>query len=252
MSYQFKPALLTSLFFFIVILILVILGCWQLNHAEEKQLLQQVIDERSLQAPLSLNMPFEEFSPYQLVQASGHYRAKDSILLDNIEYQGKHGYYLITPFEILASRAVIMVNRGWLAKAKADNELPSFNTPEGLITLEGHLAPPHSKPVLTGSVNQPISPTPPLWYYMDQHFFSQIYGYSVLPLMLNLRAGGQTSTYHSTRIPESDSNTPLILDWPEYDAKSNMHTRYATQWFVFALIALIAYLGMSFKKITRE
>jgi len=251
MSYQFKPAFLTNLFFFIVILVLVILGSWQLNHADEKKLLQQMIDERSLQEPLSLNMPFDEFSPYQLVQASGNYRPKDSILLNNIEYQGKPGFHLITPFEILASRAVIMVNRGWLAQGKSRDELPTFKTPEGLITLEGHLAPPGSKPALASTTGQPIAPTPPLWYYMDQQFFSQIYGYSILPLMLNLRTGGQTSTYHSTRIPESDSDTPLILDWPEYDAKSGMHTRYATQWFVFALIALIAYLGVSFKKLPR-
>lgn len=252
MSYQFKPARFTSVFFFIVILILVILGNWQLKRADETLLLQQLIDERSLQAPVSLNMPFEEFSPYQLVQATGHYRPKDSILLDDIVLLGKPGYYLITPFDILASRAVIMVNRGWLAQDKSHNELPTFKTPEGLITLEGHLAPPDPKPVLTGSVDQPISPTPPLWYYLDQHFFAEIYGYSVLPLVLNLKVSGQTSTYHSNRIPESNSETPLIVGWPEYKDKSGMYIRYAVLWFIFALFAFIAYLGMSFKIITKD
>ncbi len=252
MPYQFKPALLSSLFFFFLIVMLILLGSWQLNRAEEKHDLQQLIHERSLANPLSLNMPFEEFAPYQIVQATGHYRAKDSILLDNIVYQGKPGYYLITPFEILASRAVIMVNRGWLPQGRTRDDLPLFSTPEGLITLEGHLSPPRSKPVMTGSIDQPIAPTPPLWYYMDQHFFSQIYGYSVLPLVLNLKYGGQTSTLSSTLIPTTDDSTQLIQDWPEYDAKSGMHIGYAIQWFVFAGFALLAYLGISFKKITKD
>ena len=249
MSYQFKPALLSSLLFFLVILVLVIVGSWQLNLADKKLQIQQVIDERSLESPLSLNMPFEEFSPYQLVQATGHYRGQDSILLNNIEHQGMQGYYLITPFEILASRAVIMVNRGWLPQSPLEDQLPTFETPTGLITLEGHLAPPHVKPEISGSVDQPISPTPPLWYYLDQHYFSQVYGYSVLPLVLKLKAGGQTSTLHATLIPESNNATPLILDWSEGGTKSSMHIADAIPWFILALLAFVAFLIFSFKKI---
>jgi surfeit locus 1 family protein len=252
MSYQFKPALPSTLFFFIVILVLLIAGSWQLFRANEKQHIEQLIDERKLETPLSLNMPFDEFSPYQIVQATGHYRANDSLLLDNIEYQGKSGYYLITPFEILASRAVIMVNRGWLPRSASDAQLPAFDTPKGLITLEGHLAPPYIKPESAQSLDQPISAMPPLWHYLDQQFFTQLYGYSVLPLVLNLKTGGQTSTLHSTLIPESSDDTPLLTDWPEHVASSDTHTAYAAQWFACALLALLAYLGISYKQTHKD
>jgi surfeit locus 1 family protein len=252
MSYQFKPTCLVSSFFFILILGLLSLGVWQLNRADEKQSLQMMIDQRSNLEPLSLNMPFEEFAPYQIVHATGQYRAKDSILLDNIVYQGKPGYYLITPFEIMASRAVILVNRGWLPQGKTRNDLPSFKTPEGLITIEGHLDHPRSKPVLMGNITSPLSATPPLWHYMDQNFFSQINGYSVLPLILKLKAGSQASTINSTSIPSENIETALIQDWPSYDAKSGMHIGYSIQWFVFALFGLVAYIGISFKKSTKD
>lgn len=252
MSYQFKPSFLVSSFFFILIVGLVILGTWQLNRASEKQSLQDMIDRRSAIEPLSLNMPFEEFAPYQLVQATGQYRAKDSILLDNIIYKGKPGYYLITPFEVLASRSVIMVNRGWLPQGKTRQELPTFKTPKGVITIEGHLNHPRSKPVLMGNISTPLSATPPLWHYMDQDFFSQLNGYPLLPLVLHLKQGGQTSTFRSTPIPKEQTELMLIQDWPSYDAKSGMHIGYAIQWFVFALFGLVAYLGLSFKKINKE
>ncbi len=252
MSYQFKPSWLISSFFFILILGLVCLGIWQLNRANEKHTLQNLINQRSSLEPLSLNMPFEEFAPYQIVQATGKYLVKDSFLLDNIVYEGNPGYYLITPFEIMASRSVILVNRGWLPLGKTREHLPKFKTPDGVITLEGHLSHPRSKPVLLGNINSPLSATPPLWYYMDIDFFSQINGYSVLPLVLNLKSGGQTSTFSSTRIPTEDTETALIQDWPSYDAKSGMHIGYSIQWFVFAIFALVAYIGISFKKIKKD
>lgn len=252
MSYQFKPSLLTTIFFLVLIIGLICLGTWQLQRAHEKQSLQNMIDQRSRLAPLSLNMPFEEFSPYQIVKATGQYKAKDSILLDNIVYQGKPGYYLITPFEIMASRAVILVNRGWLPQGNSRSELPDFKTPKGIITIEGHLNHPRSKPVLLGNTSSPLSATPPLWYYMDQRFFSQLHGYSVLPLVLKLNHQGQTSTYTSTPLPSEETELTLIQDWPEYDAKSGMHIGYAIQWFVFALFGLIAYAGLSIKKVNKD
>lgn len=248
MSYQFKPSWLVSSFFFFLILGLVSLGLWQLNRANEKISLQYMIDQRSNLDLLSLNMPFEEFAPYQLVQATGQYRTKDSILLDNIDYQGLHGYYLITPFEILASRSVILVNRGWLPQDKSSKDLPSFKTPKGIITLEGHLNYPHSKPDLLRNTSNPLSATPPLWYYMDIEFFSQINGYSALPLMLKLNSNGQTNTLASTPIPTEEIEPALIKDWPKYDSNSGEHLNYAMQWFASALFGLLLYLSLSFKK----
>tara|TARA_R110001592_G_scaffold337465_1_gene624102 strand:+ start:7037 stop:7795 length:759 start_codon:yes stop_codon:yes gene_type:complete len=248
MSYHFKTSWIVSSFFFFLIFSLTSLGVWQLYRSDTKQTIQDMIDQRTTLEPLSLNMPFEEFSPYQIVHATGQYRVKDSVLLDNIVYQDKPGYYLITPFEVTASRSVILVNRGWLPQVQATEALPTFKTPEGLITIEGHLSHPPSKPASIANQSNPLSPTPPLWHYMDQAFFSQINGYPVLPLVLKLKAGGQTSTFSSTSIPVEDTETTLIQDWPSYDAKSGVHIGNSIQLFVLALFGFAAYIGFSFKK----
>lgn len=251
MPYQFQPSWRVSSLFIPLILVFVSSGIWELNHTNDKQAIQFLIDQRSDLEPLSLNMPFSEFAPYQIVQATGYYRAKDSILLDNILYREQPGYYLITPFEIMASRAVILVNRGWLPKGETSTELPSFKTPKGLITLEGHLSHPQLKPASMAQITDPLSSTPPLWHFMDNTFFSQINGYTVLPLMLNLNADGQTSTFHSTRVPLEETETALIQDWPMEDAQPGWLHHYLNPWLALALLCLLVYLMISFKKVNK-
>lgn len=251
MSHQFKPSWLVSNFFFFLILGLISVGIWQLNSANEKLSLQYMIDQRSNLESLSLNMPFEEFAPYQTVQATGQYRTKDSILLDNINYQDQTGYYLITPFEIMASGSVILVNRGWLPQNKSHKDLPTFKTPKGIITLEGHLNYPSPKTDLTVSLSNPLSATPLLWYYMDIEFFSQINGYSALPLILKLSSDGQTDTFSSTPISSEEIEPTLVKDWSKYDSDFKTHKNFAILSFAFALFGLILYIGISFKKIKK-
>lgn len=251
MSYQFKPSWLTSSLFLILIFGFSGFGIWQINNPPQTSSLQFTVPAHEALETLSLNMPFEEFTPYQQAQATGHYRARNSILLDNIIYQGKPGYHLITPFEIMASRAVILVNRGWLPKPSSADTLPQFKTPEGLITISGHLSQSQAK-TATFKQSNPLSATPPLWYYLDLNFFSQINGYSVLPLILNLNPGGQTSTLSSTIIPAEDSETALIQDWHDESLKAKWPISGASQSFLYALFSLIVYCLISFKKIKQE
>lgn len=248
MSYQFKSSWLISSFFFVLILGFLSSGISQLNRANNKLALQHMIDQRSSLGSLSLNMPLQEFSPYQTVQATGKYRTKDSILLDNIDHQGQDGYYLITPFEIMASHSIILVNRGWLPQNINSENLPTFKTPKGIITLEGHLSYPRSQTSSTSNSSKPLSTTPPLWDYLDIELFSQINGYSTLPLILKLNADGQTNTLASTPVPNDEVEPNLIKDWSKYNSNSDEHFNYAILLFSFALFGLLLYIGISFKK----
>lgn len=247
MPYQFKPSWLTSSLFLLLFLGFSGFGIWNINSPAQitPPHISSIIHDAL--EPLSLNMPFEEFSPYQRAQATGHYRAKHSILLDNISYQGKPGYHLITPFEIMASRVVILVNRGWLPKDATETGLPTFKTPEGLVTISGYLSHPQSKAAYFKQSN-PLTSTPPLWHYLDLNFFSQINGYSVLPLILKLNPDGQTSTFSSTSIPVEETETSLIQDWQADDLQPQEPSIRPSNWFMFALITLSIYLLISFKK----
>lgn len=230
MPYSFQPKFFLSLFCILMMLVFCALGLWQLQRADEKQQTQSELEELSMLPPRNLNLQSNHLKSASKALATGHYLVNEQFLLDNIVHKGKPGYYLLSPFLLSNRDEVILVNRGWLAKQQ--NGLPEFKTPTEQLSLRGILAPPRSKPVILGSIDHPISATPPLWYYMDMEVFQQQSSYKALPLILRLA-------------PEPDSD--FVRDWPKFQAKSGMHIGYAIQWFVFAFFVLIALLGINFK-----
>ena len=47
---------------------------------------------------------------------------------------------------------------------------------------------------------------------------------------------------------DNDTKHGFVRKWPKYDAKVGMHIGYSIQWFAFALIVLVTYLGVNIKK----
>jgi len=231
------------------------LGIWQMNRASEKELLQSIINQRTQLTPTSLNQkPLNNhekeyvLNPYERAIVNGHYQPADQFLLDNIMYNGKPGYYAFTPFKIENTNKIILVNRGWIPQGKTRQDLPDFSINTQKRSLTGIIATPRSKPVILGSIDQPISENPNLWYYMDVKHFEKNAGYSVLPWVLRL----QTETDLLAKTNQKTKSTELIRKWPKFDAKTGMHIGYSIQWFVFALFILLAFIGLSFKKINKD
>jgi len=233
MQYSFKPTLFLSFFCLILFTALFSLGLWQIDRASEKKALKAVIDSRIQEPARSLNESQDELQAHRQANAKGKFISEDEFLLDNIIHQGKPGYYIISPFEIADTKAIILVNRGWIPQNRDRKILPDIPHPLKKNEIEGVLVKPRSKPVILGSIDHPISETPPLWYYMDTKVFEQVNKYKVLPLVLRLKPSKKSS---------------LVRKWPKFEAKSGMHIGYAIQWFVFALFVLIAYSSLSIKK----
>jgi len=227
------------------------LGIWQMNRASEKEQLQNTVIERTQHSPISLNQTYlnesekeQTLNPYEKATVKGYYQPSEQFLLDNIIHNGKPGYYAITPFKIQNTNKVILVNRGWIPQGKTRQTLPEFSISTDKRSLSGIIAKPRSKPVILGSIDQPISENPKLWYYMDVKYFEKNVGYSVLPWVLRL----ETEDLLPITTDKRKTTTKLIREWPVFDAKTGMHIGYAIQWFVFALFVLFAFVGLSFKK----
>lgn len=251
MQISSSSKLVISLFCLIVLMTFMSLGVWQLNRANEKE--AQFNEMQSLSSTQAINvnnnLPTQIANPhvekgsanslraFLPVLAEGRYLEEQQFLLDNIIYKGKPGYYVISPFRLKDSDEVLLVNRGWLEKTDALPVLPdisinSNSTDFSSQIIEGVLANPRSKPVIGGDLPTPVSPTPPLWFYMDLEYFKKQTELNVLPLVLRLN-------------PETNSR--FVRDWPKYKAKTGMHIGYAIQWFVFALFVLIAWIGIIYK-----
>jgi surfeit locus 1 family protein len=92
--------------------LLISLGRWQLQRADEKRVLYD-----SFAAGSDATRPMQASTPplprYQHIEAAGHYDDRRQVLIDNMVEAGQAGYFVITPFE-LQGGGFILVNRGWV------------------------------------------------------------------------------------------------------------------------------------------
>ena len=210
------------------------LGQWQLNRAAEKRAIQEQRDQQGERSALdnaafmALSNPLEEL--HRPVQLKGHWLADQTVFLDNRQMNAKPGLYVITPLKIEGSSAVVVVQRGWIARNFEDRtQLPKVRTPTGTVVVEGRIAPPPSKLYEMGGPDSGV-----IRQNLDLSLFSTETG---LPLLsMSIQQSGAASD-------------GLLREWPVVGTGVEKHYGYAFQWF--ALSALIALLYVWFQIVRR-
>lgn len=206
------------------------LGLWQLGRAEEKLALQATLEQRTREPVLDAHGLQAKLEPesmrYRRVLARGHWLPERTIFLDNRPMNGRVGFYVVTPMRLQDSGQVLLVLRGWAARDfQVRSRLPQVQTPAGLVTLHGQIAP--ALPRLydlggpdTGQIRQNLD-------------LAQYRAETGLPLAL--------FAVQQTGAPSEG----LTREWPQISTGVDKHYGYAFQWF--GLSALIAALYVWFQ-----
>ncbi|MCP3673319.1 MAG: SURF1 family protein [Gammaproteobacteria bacterium] len=206
------------------------LGFWQLDRADEKDLIQKDIEQSFAAEPASLSSIIGESWKdlrYRKIEATGHFDDSFQIYLDNRIYNGKAGYHIVTPFYLEGSDAAILVNRGWVFVGRDRKVLPEVSLPTGMISLKGRLSSPRSKPTIFGDDEMPDAYSEKLWTYLDIDYVSKKYQIKLEPFMI---------------LQENDIEDGLLRQLPDYESNVTMHLGYAVQWFAFALFLALAFI----------
>lgn len=209
------------------------LGTWQVNRAKEKQILQDKVESQQSKPAFRLNESIDDIADkiYMPVKAAGKYDPENEILIDNQINNGQAGYHVLTPFVLSDNNSVILVNRGWIPLGKSRDILPELTSPAGEIVIEGKLAKHKSKPALV--LDNAINIENKVWMFYDEQLYAAKTGFTLLPAVILLK---------------EDAPDGYFREWPKYDANVTMHIGYAVQWYVFAAIVLITYIGVNLKK----
>lgn len=209
--------------------LLVSLGVWQLNRAEEKQVLleqwQQEAENLAWQ-----DMVSGDLTSGRPVTLTGMYGSRNW-LLDNRTREGAPGYEVLTEFRPLEGPAVV-INRGWVKAPRTRDELPDIATPEGIFTLEGRISDYPVPPVL---VDQPA--TGDQWPRRVQSLPKQAARLEIPELpdrIVRLSREGQPGAYRA--------------DWEPDLMGPQTHYGYATQWFALAVALTILTVVASYRK----
>jgi surfeit locus 1 family protein len=120
----------------IVLGLLLSLGRWQLNRADEKRALFDSF-AAGTDGTLSIEPATPRIGRYRHVAARGAFDATRQVLIDNmVSAQGQAGYFVITPFA-LEGGGWILVNRGWVPVGASRAHRPDIPVPSDVRSIHG-------------------------------------------------------------------------------------------------------------------
>lgn len=215
--------------------VLVSLGLWQLDRADEKRALIAAF-ERGAGEPVPFERALESWpgeSLYATVEIEGRYDGTRQILLDGQVEGGRAGYDALTPFE-LADGRTILVNRGFVPLGAAREPLAELAVGDEQRRISGRLAPLPRAGLKLGSASaERDGPWPRVMLYPDQEEIEAALGRSVLAPIVWLDPAA----------PDG-----FVRNWRITDIMPSRHVAYALQWFAFAATLVVISAAMLWRQ----
>lgn len=238
-QWQFKPRLIPSITTILVLPLLVALGFWQLDRADQKRTIYQGFLKHQEEVPVNLNdvnvlKESKSELMWRHVFLSGSFVSGIVILLDNQTLDGVPGYLVFSPFRLTGKDKVVLVNRGWIVGNGNREEIPAIDTPTSDIKIEGLVKDVPATGIFLG--NAPIE-TMSNGIYRAQRIeideIEQVLQLNLLPYIVRL---------------EPDSGYGFERKWQLPGSGEEKHLGYAFQWFVLAITLVIIYVAVNTKK----
>jgi len=208
-----------------LIALTVCLGVWQTHRGDEKEERQRQLEARVRETAVVLTGSVESAEPllYRRVRASGDFQAAGQIYVDNQVLQERAGYFVVTPLQ-LRDGAVVLVNRGWIARGPAYPAPPPAPPPAGTVEVAGLATLPPARflelgPAMSGNV----------WQNLTIARYRETTKSKVLPVVVLSDAPGAGL--------EAVHETP--------DSGVAKHREYALTWFALAATTLALWVGLN-------
>ena len=203
------------------------LGQWQLRRAAQKESLQWAIESQSNQSILKAH----DLADPQILRDAVHRRAtlkgswrpELTVFLDNRQMNGRPGFIVITPLTLDGTGQIILVQRGWAPRNfEKRAELPAIESPKGLVTVRGRIAPPPSKLYEFKGVE-----SGPLRQNIDVPAYGREVSLPLLPISM---------------VQTGPADDGLLRDWAAPKTGIDKHYGYAFQWFGLSALVVGLYI----------
>lgn len=221
-----------ALFTLVMVPLMLSLGFWQLQRADEKAALGAAFEERQRQRPVPIADLWGESAEslaYVPVDVSGNYLADQYFLLDNQIHSGNFGYQVLNVLQLSDRSGSVLVNRGWIAGDSGRRTLPEVPVIEGSVNVIGQVYVAPGEPYLLAEQQLDKSwPKVIQAVEMDklEPAVSPQGADRVFPYPVRIAAGAQGA---------------LTVNWQVVNMSPQKHHGYAVQWFVMAGVLLVFY-----------
>jgi len=234
-KYSFCPRLVPTLATLLLLPVLLRLGFWQLERAEEKRLLLQQFDSRMSKPALDISRldDINTLAAYQKVSLHGQFDIQHQYLLDNKVYHGKVGYQVLTPMKLPHQPQAILVNRGWIPLGESREQLPEFASPEGTVQIEGQVRYGPDTGIQLGEITDSVQSWPRVIPWVESKVLASQLGYPLASVVVLMDAKAQGG---------------FVRDWYIKRIVPEKSTSYAVQWFALSFALLLIYLIVNTRK----
>ena len=207
------------------------LGFWQLARAQTKLSWQAEITQKGQMPVLEgsfLGSPQDTEGNrvgllHRSIQLEGEWLDKYTVYLDNRQMNARPGFYVMTPFKVQATGAVVLVQRGWVGRNFIDRtSLPAIQAPTGVVSINGLIALPPSKLYALGEEAKTV-----IRQNLDLQDFRVETGWPLLEISV---------------IQMGAASEGLLREWPQAATGVEKHHGYAFQWFGLALLIALLYV----------
>jgi surfeit locus 1 family protein len=225
-----RAGILGTIATFIVVVVCARLGFWQLDRLEQKQERNAAAHARAAQPHVRLGSAARDTAGmiFRRAIVTGVYDDAHTIIVAGRSFRGTPGVYVLTPLRVGGS--AVFINRGFTPSADAAHvdiaklREPAPDSLEGLIMYLGQ----DENPVARDRAFKRI------WYRPS---IAQLRAQSPYPV-----ASYVVQLLPAPGAPESPTRLPA----PALD--EGPHLGYAIQWFSFALIFVIGWAVLVFRK----
>ena len=237
-KYQFNFTLPLTIAFLVVFLILIKLGFWQLDRADEKKAHNENYKSRQEEQAINLNdyknINDTESVLRRKVNLKGSFYKEKNLIIDNQIFKHEAGFNVLTPFKIDGTGMTILINRGWHKNLVNREQVPVIKSLDNKNQIHGHVVKLTVPGINLGGSNiEIINSSLARFQRINIDEINNFYQATFLPYMVYLN-------------PLIDDEYISNFKLPVPDSEKNYG--YAFQWFAFALTLLIIFLRLGITK----
>lgn len=227
---DFAPRPVPTVAAFALMALTLWLGNWQDRRAAEKTERQALLEARVAAAPVTITGAGGSAQDllFRRVRAQGRFLPEGQIFVDNRIHGGRAGYHVMTPFRIAPSGAILLVNRGWVARGPAYPAPPEVAAPEGERAVTGlAVLPPARFLELSADVVEGR-----VWQNLSIERFAQRTKEPVVPVVLLASPPGEG----------------LVVVEERPDTGIAKHREYSLTWFSLAATVAVLWVALNWRK----
>ena len=226
---KFNPGIKITIFFVFFAVLFFSLGLWQIDRGQAKTVLLDEFEKNSLKSPGYIS---KDSKKWDRVYVEGTWDGSNQLLIDNVIRKGIAGYKVLTPFKLINTNEIILIDRGWIPRNRNIEVLPNIDLINSNERVSGILESPELGLTLSDELVTDVWPK--VSQTKNLEVISKEYSDLIYPFIL---LADPTSRNSLEYIKINPTNmTPI------------KHYGYSAQWFLMFIVLCVMYVWYGIKR----